>query len=231
MPGVLRSGVLVRIESDTVCRTHGDAVGMRTDSVPVIHELRVDTESAYRVYEVDRGNLELTCQLLSRREVDGGRTVPLVVSHVPLPSTGSARLPMDVPWLVVSRTFADTLQVLRENLVETILRPALVGVDFADYANALSRGGEIHAWSVRGLDEAECAAGLAGAVECRRVAAACLHIRAPARLGLSPFDETCVSIQRHLPELAGDGCLFVVAATSEERMDVGLSLLIVSGRE
>ena len=122
------------------------------------------------------------------------------------------------------------LQALRENLVEPVLRPGLVGVDFADYASALSRGGEIHAWSARGLDEAGCVARLAEAVGHRRIAAACLHIRSPVPFGLGSFDETCVSIQRHFPELAGDECLFVVAVTPEERMDVGLSLLVVSGR-
>ena len=206
-------------------------MGMRIESEPVIHELRVDAESTYRVYEVDQGNLEATCQVLSRREHGSGHTVPLVVSHMPLPSTGSARLPMDVPWLAVSRTVVDTLQALRENLVEPVLRPGLVGVDFADYASALSRGGEIHAWSARGLDEAGCVARLAEAVGHRRIAAACLHIRSPVPFGLGSFDETCVSIQRHFPELAGDECLFVVAVTPEERMDVGFSLLIVSGRK
>lgn len=141
-------------------RTSGDAVGMRTESEPVIHELPVDAESAYRVYEVDHGNLKATCQSLSRRIGDSGHTAPLIVSHVPLPSTGSVCLPLHVPWLVVSRTFADTLQTLRENLVEPILRPGLVSVDFAGYASALSRGGEIHVWNVRGKDVAECVARL-----------------------------------------------------------------------
>ena len=204
---------------------------MRNESEPVIHELRVDAEAAYQVYEVDCGNLELTCQLLSRREGDDGRTIPLIVSHVPLPSAGSARLPIDVPWLILSRTVPDTLRALHEILVEPILRPGLVGVDFVDYANALSRGGEIHAWSVRGLDEVECVSRLAKEAGRRRVAAACLNIRVPARFGLRSFDKTCVSIEREYPELAGDGCLFVVAVKPEERMDVGLSLLVLSGRE
>ena len=203
---------------------------MRTESEPRIHELRVDATCAYRVYEVDHGNLEVTCHALARWEGDGGHAAPVIVSHMPLSSTGPACLPMHVPWLVVSQTLADTLQDLRESLVEPILCPGMLGVDFADYAKALSQGGEIRVWSTRGQDGAECVAHLPNAVECgRSLPAACLHIRVPARFGLSVLDGVIAAIERRFPSLAGNDCLLVIAATPEVRTDVVISLLIVSG--
>ena len=213
-------------------RTDGDAVVMRTEFEPVIHEFRVDTECAYRVYEMDHANLEATCQALSRREDVRGCTVSLVVSHVPLSPKESERLPVAVPWLVANRAMVDVLLTLRRNLVEPILRRGLVGVDFVDYASALSRGERIRTWSTRGRSGAECVARLPRvAGRGRRIAAACLHIRAPIRFGLVPFDEVGASIEHRCPALASEECLVVVAATPEERMDVALSLLVVLGSE
>ncbi|MBO9717877.1 MAG: hypothetical protein J7507_13990 [Pseudoxanthomonas sp.] len=195
----------------------------------MIHDIRVDAGAVYRVYEVDKWNFEMTCQELSVWEDKGGVAV-LVASHVPLTSAATKRLPTFVPWLGLdSGGITEALQVLRESLVEPLLRPGLVGVDFADYACALSRGGQIGAYSVRDQGEAKCIEDLLKvARSTRNVAASGLHIQAPAQACLNTFDRICSVLEHHFPWVVEDRCLLVVAATPWNFSDFRLSFLSLS---
>lgn len=167
---------------------------MKSESEPQAHELRVDATCAYLLYEVTPENFEATCRELSRRDGDN-HIASLVISHMPLSATESASFPADVPWLVLDRSPADMHQALRESLVDPLLHPSPISVDFVDFANVLSHGGQTLAWSARGLNETECIAHLIDAMPYRRkAAAACLHIRCLTWFNSSNLDKICASI-------------------------------------